>query len=47
MREGFLEDVQDLEDPNLDRTEKLRVVDRMWKSWGDALGWGRVGDGAH
>lgn len=43
LREGFLEDVQDLEDPGLGRTEKLRVVDRMWKSWGEVLGWGWVG----
>ena len=40
IREGFLEDVKDLEDPKLGRNEKLRVVDRMWKSWGAALGWG-------
>lgn len=45
LREGFLEDVQDLEDPSLDRTEKLRVVDRMWRNWGELLGWSRVGDG--
>jgi len=42
--EGFLEDVQDLEDPGLGRTEKLRVVDRMWKSWGEVLEWGRAAD---
>jgi nuclear-control-of-ATPase protein 2 len=42
IREGFLEDVQDLEDPGLDRTEKLRIVDRMWKSWGEVLGWGKA-----
>ena|SRR5882762_2686994 len=45
LRSGFLEDVQDLEDPGLGRTEKLRVVDRMWKSWGEVLGWGRVAGG--
>ena len=45
LREGFLEDVQDLEDPSLDRTEKLRVVDRMWRNWGELLGWSRVSDG--
>ncbi|KAH7911721.1 NCA2-domain-containing protein [Hygrophoropsis aurantiaca] len=39
LREGFLEDVQDLEDPSLGRAEKLRVLDRMWKSWGEELGW--------
>ncbi|KAI0366890.1 NCA2-domain-containing protein [Pilatotrama ljubarskyi] len=42
LREGFLEDVADLEDPNLGRADKLRVVDRMWRSWGDVLGWSRV-----
>lgn len=41
VREGFLEDVDDLEDPELGRAEKLRVVERMWRCWGDALGWGR------
>jgi nuclear-control-of-ATPase protein 2 len=40
IREGFLEDVKDLEDPRLGRNEKLRVLDRMWKSWGTTLGWG-------
>lgn len=39
LREGFLEDVGDLEDPSLDREEKMRVVERMWRSWGRALGW--------
>ncbi|OBZ71735.1 putative endo-beta-1,4-glucanase D [Grifola frondosa] len=39
IREGFLEDVADLEDPALGRAEKLRVLDRMWRSWGEALGW--------
>ncbi|KAI0822022.1 NCA2-domain-containing protein [Trametes gibbosa] len=42
LREGFLEDVADLEDPRLGRADKLRVVDRMWRSWGEVLGWGRV-----
>ena len=40
IREGFLEDVKDLEDPRLGRNDKLRVLDRMWKSWGATLGWG-------
>ncbi|KAI4524433.1 NCA2-domain-containing protein [Schizophyllum commune Loenen D] len=47
IREGFLEDVDDLEDPELGRREKLRVIERMWRCWGDLLGWGRkdnVGD---
>lgn len=39
LREGFLEDVADLEDPSLGREQKLRVLDRMWKSWGQILGW--------
>ncbi|KAI0276486.1 ATP synthase regulation protein NCA2-domain-containing protein [Russula aff. rugulosa BPL654] len=34
LREGFLEDVG--------REEKLRVVERMWRSWGQALGWERL-----
>jgi len=42
LREGFLEDVGDLEDPRLDREGKLRVVERMWRSWGQALGWERL-----
>jgi nuclear-control-of-ATPase protein 2 len=42
-REGFIEDVEDLEDVQLGRMEKLRVLDRMWKSWGGLLGWGNVG----
>ena len=42
LREGFLEDVGDLEDPRLGREEKMRVVERMWRSWGHALGWGRL-----
>jgi len=42
LREGFLEDVTDLEKPDLGRAEKMRVVDRMWKSWGRVLGWGEA-----
>lgn len=42
LREGFLDDVADLEDPTLGRVEKLRVMDRMWRSWGEVLGWGRI-----
>lgn len=42
LKEGFMEDVADLEDPGLGRAEKLRVVDRMWKSWGEVFGWGRM-----
>ncbi|KAI6147304.1 NCA2-domain-containing protein [Pisolithus tinctorius] len=39
LREGFLEDVCDLEDPSLGRWEKLRVLDRMWRNWANELGW--------
>ena len=42
LREGFLEDVGDLEDPRLGREEKMRVVERMWRTWGQALGWQRL-----
>ncbi|KAI0769046.1 NCA2-domain-containing protein [Trametes elegans] len=42
LREGFLDDVADLEDPALGRADKLRVVERMWRSWGEPLGWTRV-----
>ena len=45
LREGFLEDVGDLEDPALDREEKMRVVERMWRSWGHALGWEHLAAG--
>ena len=34
IREPFLEDLGDLEDPMLGTRAKLRVVDRMWRSWG-------------
>jgi len=39
-REGFLQDVEDLESPDLGRQEKLQVVQRMWRSWGQQLEWG-------
>ncbi|KAF7337697.1 hypothetical protein MSAN_02243200 [Mycena sanguinolenta] len=39
LREGFLGDVGDLEDPAMPREEKLRVIERMWRSWGGVLGW--------
>ncbi|KAJ7134989.1 NCA2-domain-containing protein [Mycena crocata] len=42
LREGFIEDVGDLEDPAMPREEKLRVVDRMWRSWGGVLGWNYI-----
>jgi len=34
IREPFLEDLGDLEDPELDTNGKLRIVERMWRSWG-------------
>ncbi|KAF9512937.1 hypothetical protein BS47DRAFT_1297082, partial [Hydnum rufescens UP504] len=43
LREGFLEDLSDLEDPARGgRNEKLQVVHRMWHSWGNTLEWGKV-----
>ncbi|KAF6764795.1 ATP synthase regulation protein NCA2-domain-containing protein [Ephemerocybe angulata] len=39
MRAAFLEDLSDLEDPSLGRHAKMRVVERMWRSWGKELGW--------
>ncbi|KZV86149.1 NCA2-domain-containing protein [Exidia glandulosa HHB12029] len=41
IREGFLQDVEDLEstDDGMGRSEKLAVVARLWRSWGNALGW--------
>ncbi|KAG2361507.1 ATP synthase regulation protein NCA2-domain-containing protein [Suillus spraguei] len=45
LREGFLEDIEDLEDPALSRSEKLRIIDRMWKSWGKELGWYNLAGG--
>ncbi|KAG6335567.1 hypothetical protein ID866_3530 [Astraeus odoratus] len=42
LREGFLEDVQDLENPTLGRWEKLRVLDGMWKNWAHELEWHRT-----
>lgn len=43
FREGFLEDIEDLEDTRLGREEKRIVVRRMWESWGTELGWRRMG----
>jgi hypothetical protein len=43
FREGFLEDIEDLEDTRLGREEKRMVVRRMWESWGAELGWRRMG----
>ena len=43
LREGFLEDIEDLEDTRLGREEKRMVMRRMWESWGAELGWRRMG----
>lgn len=43
FREGFLEDIEDLEDTRLSREEKRMVMRRMWESWGTELGWRRMG----
>ncbi|KXN88303.1 Nuclear control of ATPase protein 2 [Leucoagaricus sp. SymC.cos] len=43
LREGFLEDLNDLENPDLGRDAKLEVVHRMWRCWGVELGWERCG----
>ena len=40
IREGFLEDLLDLEDPSFGKDEKLLVVQRMWRSWSQELRWG-------
>lgn len=44
LREGFLEDLDDLESPELGRDAKLEVVHRMWRCWGAKLGWKKCGD---
>lgn len=33
-REAFLSDLRLFEDQSLDRDDKLRVVDRIWRCWG-------------
>ena len=43
IAEGWLEDVEDLEDPMISRRTKIEVVGRMWRSWGNALGWNEMG----
>jgi hypothetical protein len=42
IREAFLDDLSDLEDPALGKEDKLMVIGRMWRSWGGLLGWGRM-----
>ena len=34
IREAFLEDLEDLVNPQLARTEKLLVFSRVWRCWG-------------
>lgn len=43
IREGVLEDIQDLEDQALGQDAKIKVVERMWRCWGGPLGWTREG----
>lgn len=40
QREAFLDDLADLENAQLSKDDKIRVVQRMWRSWGGILGWG-------
>jgi nuclear-control-of-ATPase protein 2 len=35
----FMLDLLDLENPEVNREAKLRVVERMWRCWGVRLGW--------
>lgn len=44
LRDGFLEDLSDLENPDLGRDAKLEIVHRMWRCWGTQLGWERCGE---
>ena len=44
IRAGMLSDISDLENPNLNRYEKLHILERMWRSWGQLLGWYRAGE---
>ncbi|KAF8805065.1 NCA2-domain-containing protein [Phlegmacium glaucopus] len=38
VRQAFLEDLEDLADPQLGREEKLLVVSRVWRCWGGVGG---------
>ena len=38
IREPFLEDLEDLADPQLGREDKLLVVSRVWRCWGGVGG---------
>lgn len=39
FHQEFLQDLLDLEDPEVTKDAKLAVVDRMWRSWGMRLEW--------
>ncbi|KAG6815740.1 hypothetical protein H0H87_011851 [Tephrocybe sp. NHM501043] len=45
LRDGFLEDVGDLENPDLGKLDKMKVIERMWRCWGETLGWGSIAVG--
>ena len=38
IRQAFLEDLEDLANPQLGRAEKLLVVNRVWRCWGGVGG---------
>ena len=38
IRQAFLEDLEDLADPQLARAEKLLVISRVWRCWGGVGG---------
>ena len=38
IRQAFLDDLEDLTDPELSREEKLLVVGRVWRCWGGVGG---------
>ena len=38
IREAFLDDLEDLANPQLARAEKLLVVGRVWRCWGGVGG---------
>ena len=38
IRQAFLEDLEDLANPQLARAEKLLVVGRVWRCWGGVGG---------
>jgi hypothetical protein len=44
LQDGFLEDIDDLQDSKnqLTREDRLKVIDRMWRSWSTVLGWNTI-----